>query len=64
MEHVFSIAQTVLNVNCQLADGGHAIILTISNGFSGHGFYQFSPEFYFSAFAPTNGFAHDDGRAH
>ncbi len=56
MEHVFSVAQTVLNVNRLLADGGHAIILTISNGFSGHGFYQFSPEFYFSAFSPTNGF--------
>jgi SAM-dependent methyltransferase len=56
MEHVFSVAQSVLNVNRLLADGGRAIILTISNGFSGHGFYQFSPEFYFSAFAPPNGF--------
>lgn len=56
MEHVFSVASTVLNVNRLLAVDGQAIILTMCNGFSGHGFYQLSPEFFFSAFSPTNGF--------
>jgi hypothetical protein len=36
--------------------GGHYFCNTATNNYSGHGFYQLSPEFFFAAFAPENGF--------
>jgi len=36
--------------------GGHYISITPANNFMGHGFYQFSPEFFYRSFSPSNGF--------
>jgi hypothetical protein len=36
--------------------GGSAIIWTPANNLCGHGFYQFSPEFFFSALTDESGF--------
>jgi hypothetical protein len=36
--------------------GGHYLGITEASNFSGHGFYQFSPELFFRVFAPENGF--------
>jgi hypothetical protein len=36
--------------------GGHYLCNTATNNYSGHGFYQLSPEFFFAAFSPENGF--------
>jgi hypothetical protein len=36
--------------------GGFYLGLTPTNNFCGHGFYQFSPEFYFRVFTADNGF--------
>ena len=36
--------------------GGHFIGHSPANNWFGHGFYQFSPEFFLRAFAPENGF--------
>lgn len=57
MEHVFDARQVVLNVNHLLEEDGAALILTNANGNAGHGFFQFSPEFFYSAFSPSNGFS-------
>jgi hypothetical protein len=35
---------------------GHFIGITCANNFSGHGFYQFSPELFFRIFSEENGF--------
>jgi hypothetical protein len=39
-----------------LKPGGQVIHMNPSNNFCGHGFYQFSPEFYFSAYSSSRGF--------
>lgn len=36
--------------------GGHLLICNICNNFSGHGFYQFSPELFFRALSEERGF--------
>ena len=56
IEHIFDVKQVISNVGILLEIGGHAIILTDSNGNDGHGLYQFSPEFFYSAFSASNGF--------
>ena len=39
-----------------VALGGHFLAVTICNGWTGHGFYQFSPELFFRALSLENGF--------
>ncbi len=56
IEHIFDMKQYLLNVNYILKVGGTVLIISNANGFSGHGLYQFSPEFFYSAFRPENGF--------
>jgi len=56
IEHVYNIPQVVDNVAKLLRPGGAALIMTQANGYAGHGFYQFSPEFFYSIFSESNGF--------
>ena len=56
MEHIFNAHQVLVNINKILRTGGTALILAPANGYLGHGFYQFSPEFFYSTFIPENGF--------
>jgi hypothetical protein len=56
IEHIFNISQAIENISSLLAQGGGVIIQTQANGFAGHGFYQLSPEFFYSAFSEANGF--------
>ena len=37
--------------------GGRFVSVTIPNNWCGHGFYQFSPELFFRALGPENGFS-------
>jgi hypothetical protein len=39
-----------------VAVGGHFIQVTTANNYMGHGFWQFSPELIYRAFAPGNGY--------
>jgi SAM-dependent methyltransferase len=57
MEHIFDAHQVLVNINKLLRPNGTAVILTPANGYLGHGFYQFSPEFFYSVFTPKNGFS-------
>jgi hypothetical protein len=57
MEHIFNVKQVLGNIGLLLEIGGHALILTDANGNAGHGLYQFSPEFFYSAFSEENGFS-------
>lgn len=56
LEHVFQFPVAMANLMRLVKPGGHLILITPTNHFSGHGFYQFSPELFFRVLAPENGF--------
>ena len=56
VEHVFDAVQAVKNIRDLCQVGGHVIMMNPANSWLGHGFYQFSPEFFFRAFDHVNGF--------
>lgn len=55
IEHVFNTAQVLENVIDLLEVGGIFCSVTCNNNLSGHGFYQFSPEFFLSSFTRKYG---------
>lgn len=55
-EHIFDVANTMDNIMRACAVGGHIIHFLPANNFCGHGFYQFSPEFFFSLYTQERGF--------
>jgi SAM-dependent methyltransferase len=57
LEHVFDFLQALRNVMRMARPGGHVILLVAANDMCGHGFYQFSPELFFRALSPENGFS-------
>jgi protein YibB len=54
-EHVFNSVQCYQNIIDLLEVGGIFLSVTCNNNFSGHGFYQFSPEFFISCFREEYG---------
>jgi hypothetical protein len=54
-EHVLNITQSLTNAINLLAPGGHLLMMTPTNNYCGHGFYQFSPELFDSVMGPHNG---------
>ena len=55
-EHIFDVAQSMRNVAAMCKPGGMILHAVPANGFCGHGFYQFSPELFFSRYSNANGF--------
>jgi len=56
LEHIFNFPIAMKNCMNMLKTGGHFVSITPSNNYNGHGFYQFSPELFFSLFTPAHGF--------
>lgn len=56
LEHVFNIATALKNCLEMVAVGGHYLAISPANNFMGHGFYQLSPELYFSVLRLINGY--------
>jgi hypothetical protein len=56
IEHVFNCPQAFKNCMEMVRVGGHFLQVNIANNFSGHGFWQFSPELIFRVLSPENGF--------
>jgi hypothetical protein len=56
LEHVFNFPKAIKNCMDMLKIGGHFVSITPTNNQSGHGFYQFSPELFFSLFTDAHGF--------
>jgi hypothetical protein len=56
IEHVFRPDEALANTMRMTKVGGTLIIWTPANNLCGHGFYQFSPEFFFSALSLRTGF--------
>jgi len=57
LEHVFNFPIALKNCMEMVRPGGHLIIVTTWNNYAGHGFYQFSPELFYSALSPVNGYS-------
>jgi SAM-dependent methyltransferase len=56
LEHVFNFPQALHNAMQLVKPGGWYAGFTPGNNWFGHGFYQFSPEVYYRALSPANGF--------
>jgi len=56
LEHVFNYPQALQNSMSLLKLGGALFLQTPANNLFGHGFYQFSPELFYSVLGPHNGF--------
>src|SRR5829696_795835 len=56
LEHVFNFPTAIKNCMQMLKVGGHFLAIAPTNNYTGHGFYQFSPELFFRVFTPQNGF--------
>lgn len=54
-EHIFNTPQVFDNIIKLLDIGGVFCSVTVNNNFSGHGFYQFSPELYIQMFQKEYG---------
>lgn len=56
LEHIFNFPVALKQCMEMLKIGGHYFGFTPSNNMAGHGFYQFSPELFLTAFSSENGF--------
>ncbi len=56
LEHVFNFPVAIKNCMDLVKVGGRVILLTPWHNFSGHGFYEFSPELLWNVFSFENGF--------
>jgi hypothetical protein len=56
LEHVFDIRKSLKSCMQMVEVGGHLVICQMANNCMGHGFYQFSPEFFYCTLTPENGY--------
>lgn len=56
VEHVFNVSQALRNCSLFLKPGGQVIHILPANNFCGHGFWQCSPELFFSLYSRPNGY--------
>ena len=56
LEHVYKYPAALKNAMDMVAIGGHIILITPGNNWFGHGFYQLSPELFYSVLREENGF--------
>jgi hypothetical protein len=57
LEHVYNAPQALLNVSELCCDDGQILHVVPGNNFCGHGFWQFSPELFFSLYCESNGYS-------
>ena len=56
LEHIFNIPQALKNVSQLCKIGGQIVHISPANNMCGHGFFQFSPELFFSYYSERNGY--------
>jgi hypothetical protein len=56
-EHVFDAVTGLRNCMRTVALGGHLLVVNPLDGYVGHGFYQFAPEFFYRTLDSRSGFA-------
>src|SRR5436190_8752705 len=54
LEHVFNFPIALKSCLEMVKPNGYFVTITPTNGFCGHGFYQFSAELFYSALSPAN----------
>ena len=57
LEHVFHLPNALANVSALVRPGGRIMHVLPANNQCGHGFWQFSPELFFSLYSPGRGYA-------
>jgi hypothetical protein len=57
LEHIFDVRTSISNMMRLPRVGGHLMFISPSDGFDGHGFYQFTPEFFYRTLSAENGYA-------
>lgn len=57
LEHIFNAPVALTSYMRMVRPGGHLLLALPANNYCGHGMYQFSPEFFFSALSERNGFS-------
>jgi len=57
LEHIFNVRMALSNYTRMVRPGGWVMVATTANNYMGHGFYQFSPELFYSYFSKENGYA-------
>ena len=55
-EHIYNVPQALWNISNICAPQGQILHALPANNFCGHGFWQFSPELFFSLYSPQNGY--------
>ena len=60
IEHVFDVRQVMMNIARMVRPGGRVIHMSPSSNHVNHGFYQFSPTFFYDYYS-TNGFVGTKG---
>lgn len=55
-EHIFDVKTVITNIKKMLKVNGVVVFISPANNFLGHGFYQFSPEFFRTVFSVEAGF--------
>lgn len=56
LEHILDLKNCIQNYKNLVKKNGHLFIFTTANNYFGHGFYQFSLEFFNNIFSKKNGF--------
>jgi hypothetical protein len=56
LEHIYNAPEALKNLSLMCAEGGRILHVLPSNNYCGHGFWQFSPELFFSLYSQTNGY--------
>jgi hypothetical protein len=56
LEHIYNAPQALDNVSQMCSAGGQILHILPANNFCGHGFWQFSPELFFSLYSEANGY--------
>jgi hypothetical protein len=57
IEHIYNVPQALTNISLLCARGGQIVHVLPANNFCGHGFWQFSPELFFSLYSERNGYS-------
>ena len=56
LEHIYTAPQALRNCSQFVKPGGQILHMLPANNFCGHGFWQFSPELFFSLYSMENGY--------
>jgi len=57
VEHIYNAPQALRNISLLCPPGGQIVHVLPANNFCGHGFWQFSPELFFSLYSQANGYS-------